>query len=192
MKDKKNLLIAALVFAIVVMAVGYAAFSTTLTINGKATVEAAWDVEITGITRSGQSDAAAVEDTTSPTFTTTTANFDVKLKAPGAWAEYTVTVANKGTINAVLDTSAVVASGTTLVTGTASDIAGTPNENIIKYSITTAPAASLPAPAVGSTADTTTLVIRVEWDPTVAYTAPTAPDAVDEEITLAVVYKQAS
>ena len=39
MKDKKNVLIAALIAAVVFMAVGYAAFATTLNINGKATID---------------------------------------------------------------------------------------------------------------------------------------------------------
>ncbi len=99
-KDKKNVLIAALIAAVVFMAVGYAAFATTLNINGKATIDSNWDVEITGITSTHTGTAS---DKTAPTFTKTTATFDSTLVAPVDSSEYTITVENKGNIDAKLD-----------------------------------------------------------------------------------------
>ena len=101
MKDKKNILIGALVFVIAMMAVGYAAFATTLNINGTATIAGEWDVEITGIKPAFTGTAS---DKTPATFTATTATFDASLMAPGDTATYTITVQNKGSIDAKLDT----------------------------------------------------------------------------------------
>ena len=42
-----NLLIIALLAIIVVMGVGYAAFTQQLTINGTATINSSWDVHMT-------------------------------------------------------------------------------------------------------------------------------------------------
>lgn len=100
MKDKKNILIGALLFTIVVMAVGYAAFATTLNINGTATIAGEWDVEITNIESAFTGTAS---DKTTPTYTATTATFDANLMAPGDTATYTVTVKNKGNIDAKLN-----------------------------------------------------------------------------------------
>ena len=46
MKDSKNLVIGMLCAVICIMAVAYAAFSTTLTINGTASIESNWCVRI--------------------------------------------------------------------------------------------------------------------------------------------------
>ncbi len=46
MKDSKNLVIGMLCAVICVMAVAYAAFSTTLNINGTATIDSNWCVQI--------------------------------------------------------------------------------------------------------------------------------------------------
>ena len=99
MRDKKNLIIAALLFALVAMSIGYAAFSDNLNINGSASVSGNWDVEITGITSSFTGTAI---DKTPPSFTATTATFNALLNIPGETATYTITVQNKGTIDAKL------------------------------------------------------------------------------------------
>jgi uncharacterized membrane protein len=154
MKDKKNLLIGALLFTIVVMAVGYAAFATTLTINGNATISGKWDVEITGI----ESAVTGTANAGSPSFTTTTATFDATLVKPGDSATYTVTVENKGNIDAKL-----------------SDITLTPQEvsdggsDAILYEIVSQPAKD----SVLAAGDTTTVEVKVSYDST-ATTVPTS------------------
>ena len=49
MKDGRNIIIAALLVAVLTMSIGYAAFATTLNINGNAEITGTWDVKITGI-----------------------------------------------------------------------------------------------------------------------------------------------
>lgn len=99
MKDGKNVIIAALLVAVLVMSVGYSAFATKLEVNGNAEITGEWDVEITNIV------ASAVEGDAkpgTPTFTNTTAQFDTDLLKPGDSVTYTITIANKGTIDATL------------------------------------------------------------------------------------------
>jgi len=99
MKNKKSVIIGALLVAIVVMAVGYATLSQTLTITGTANIDAEWDVHITGITEGTLVNAETEGELN---FDETTAEFTVTLKEPGASASYNVAIANTGSIDAVL------------------------------------------------------------------------------------------
>ena len=87
-----------------VASVAYAAFATTLTINGTGTASGTWDVKITGISL----DAASVGATnnTAPVVAgdSLSATFDAGLAYPGASATYNVTLENNGTIDAKLST----------------------------------------------------------------------------------------
>lgn len=81
--------------------VAYAAFASTLTINGTGTATGNWQVEIISITPTGQVGAT---DQVAPSFTATSATFNVGLAYPGATSSYQVVIKNKGTINAKLST----------------------------------------------------------------------------------------
>ena len=150
MKDKKNILIGALIFAIVIMSVGYAAFATTLNINGSATIAGSWDVEITGITPviSG----TASEDPAS-SFTPTTATFAAKLMKPGDSITYTVDIENKGTIDAKLNSITLTPQQAKADGGTGSDA--------ILYEIVSKPADS----SVLAAGAKTSVVVKVTYDP---------------------------
>ncbi|MBR3672996.1 MAG: hypothetical protein IKN65_01695 [Clostridia bacterium] len=98
-KNSKNVILLVLLVVVVGMAVGYAALSQALVINGTANITAEWKILFTDI-KEGKMDGA--ESKTSPSYTSTTATFDVNLLYPGASAQYIVTVANQGSINAKL------------------------------------------------------------------------------------------
>lgn len=98
-ENHKNLILVVLLLLIVGMAVGYAALSQALVINGTATITSQWNIEFTNITEGRLKGAQTASE---PSFTATTATFNVNLLYPGASAEYKVTVANKGNIDAVL------------------------------------------------------------------------------------------
>ena len=51
MQDKKKTLIGILSSLVCVMAVGYALLAQELTINGRASIDSTWKVEITNITQ---------------------------------------------------------------------------------------------------------------------------------------------
>lgn len=171
MKDKKNILIGALIFAIVIMSVGYAAFATTLNINGNATIAGKWDVQITGITPviSGTaSDATA-------SFTATTATFDAKLMKPGDSITYTVDIENKGTIDAKLNSIVLTPESQKKDGGTGSDA--------ILYDIVSKPADS----SVLAAGASTTVVVKVTYDPA----ATTIPTETTRSFTGTIEYVQA-
>ena len=154
MKNTKDIMIAALLIAVVALAVGYAAFATTLTVNGHAVVDANWQVEIISITPSYSGTAEeTVNSPVTPKYTATTATFDATLKAPGDKATYTVVVQNKGSIKAKLN--AITPSSADLATLNAAAPA------VVNYSITTAPALN----SVLNPTDTATFVFEVEFDP---------------------------
>lgn len=166
MKDKKNILIGALLFAVVAMSVGYAAFTANLKINGTATIAGDWAVEITGITSEFTGTAS---DKTAPSFTATTATFDAQLMAPGDTATYTVTVENKGTIDAKL-----------------SSITLTPQadgSDAIIYTVKSQPNANDEL----ASGETTTVVIEAKYDPSVT----TVPETKTKTFTGVLEYVQA-
>ena len=115
----KNALIVALVAVILVMAVGYAAFAQTLTINSSATVTDQtknWNVHYDTTKKTG----AGVVDATTGTGGTQapsgtigydgtgqTATIAATLNQPGDKVVFTLTIKNDGTINAKLDNPVV-------------------------------------------------------------------------------------
>lgn len=99
----KNILLVILLIAVIGMAVGYAALSQQLVINGTANITTEWDVHIKSITASSNNSNTGAKDKSTPSFTATSATFDVDLAYPGSSASYIVTVENSGSINAMID-----------------------------------------------------------------------------------------
>ena len=99
-RQKNNLIIGGLCCILLLMGIGYAAFSTQLKINGTSNISSNWRVLITDITSSDVVGDAS--NATEPTHTETTATFSTNLVSPGDSITYTITVANQGSIDAVL------------------------------------------------------------------------------------------
>ena len=101
-RRQRNYIILGLCSILLVMAAGYAAFRSQLTINGTSNISSEWKVLITDI----QSEVLAGEatDAETPSHTDTTATFKTNLVSPGDSRQYTVTVENRGSIDAVLKT----------------------------------------------------------------------------------------
>ena len=99
---QRNYIILGLCSILLVMAAGYAAFRTQLTINGTSNISSEWKVLITDIQSKTLSGDAA--DAEVPSHTETTATFKTNLVSPGDSMQYTVTVENRGNIDAVLKT----------------------------------------------------------------------------------------
>lgn len=100
MINNKNIIIGALVAVILIMAVGYSAFATQLTLNGTAEITGEWDVRITKIEIQDVSEGSNGGE---PQFTNTTATFQAELTKPGDKVTYLITVENAGTIDATLN-----------------------------------------------------------------------------------------
>jgi len=100
-KKKRNIIIGALCSVLLLMVVGYAAFSSILNIKGTTNISSNWDIRITNVTsKNVVGSASNAED---PDWDDLTATFKTNLEVPGDSIEYDVTVENKGTINAKLD-----------------------------------------------------------------------------------------
>lgn len=101
-KNNRKLLAIIILLVLLGIAIGYAALSQTLTIEGTANISSEWNVQFTSITLSDSSGATDAEG--SPSLSgTTKAIFNVTLDKPGSYAEYKVVVENKGSINAKLE-----------------------------------------------------------------------------------------
>ena len=99
---KRNHAIIVLIVLLIAIAVGYAAYSTTLTINGTATGTATWDVKFTAaslLDSSGNADTN--HGTVSFTDSTVTAT-GITLSYPGDGVKLRTVITNAGTLNAKL------------------------------------------------------------------------------------------
>ena len=101
-RRQRNYIILGLCSILLVMAAGYAAFRSQLTINGTSNISSEWKVLITDIQSSVLN--GTPENSEEPSHTDTTATFKTNLVSPGDSMQYTVTVENRGSIDAVLKT----------------------------------------------------------------------------------------
>ena len=100
MKSKKIIMIT-MCCLICIMAIGYAAFATNLTINGTANITSTWKVLFTKIEEVSKTSGVTI--TKVPTAEGTNATFNVDLKSPGDKIIYKITVANQGTLDAIIN-----------------------------------------------------------------------------------------
>ena len=88
---------------LVIMGVGYAAFSSQLKITGTSNIDSTWSVKITSITPTdiiGEAkDKPEITD-----YTDTTATFGTSLKLPNDSITYNIVIENQGSLDAKLDT----------------------------------------------------------------------------------------
>ena len=98
--------VAALIIAVVSLGIAFAAFSTTLTINGSATVTASnWDIHFERLSDTTPTTGTATI-TTAPTLSATTfSGLEANFKTPGDSVTYSWHVVNKGTFDATLATT---------------------------------------------------------------------------------------
>ena len=142
-REMKTLVIAALVISVVAIGVGFAAFSTTLQINGTASVNTGgktWSVLFTDVkkTEASSADLEATtpsigngttgENTTNTKIGTVTANFT----APGQKLQYKITVSNMGDYLAKLTASSIPTLDSLTITGTGAQ-AETDAANVKKH-----------------------------------------------------------
>ena len=101
-KHKTYLLIGLVVICgFLMLGLGYALLSQDLDIKGTGTIASDWNILITNIVTKEKSSTAS--NVTEPTHSGTSATMNAKFELPGDYISYDITVANKGTLNAVLD-----------------------------------------------------------------------------------------
>ena len=112
MRNKKIISIALCITA-VFMAVGYAIFATNLRINGSVGISGRWLVHFTSITTGEKTTGAS--NNTDPTASGTTATMDANLELPGDSITYTLTLANDGNVNAIIENVNAKAEGSNAI-----------------------------------------------------------------------------
>ena len=100
-KNNKSILIGGLLAVVVIMAIGYAAFASSLKISGTSNISTSWNISITDITTSNKVGSASVSGT--PEHSGLTASFNTNLVLPGDSITYNIKVENKGNLNAKLN-----------------------------------------------------------------------------------------
>lgn len=101
-RKKRTIIIGSLFAILVVMTVGYAAFSTKLKISGTSNIASKWDIKITNVAvKSIDGSAENVEG--SPSYNALTASVEANLFSPGDAVTYEITIENQGDIDAVLN-----------------------------------------------------------------------------------------
>ena len=101
-KRKQYLLIGLVVICVFLMlGLGYALLSQNLEIQGTGTITSDWNILITDIVTKEKSSTAT--NVTEPSHSGTSATINAKFEVPGDYISYDITVANQGTLNAVLD-----------------------------------------------------------------------------------------
>ena len=149
-KNSNKRLIAIAIVLLLAISIGYAALSTTLTINGTANIAAnSWLIYFTNVQVKTGSSTATQAPTTSGT-STTTLTWAVNLQTPGDYYEYNVDVKNDGTIDAMIGSL----SNTSLNTNQA---------KYLNYTVTYSDGAVIEQYDKLDSNETVTLKVRVEY-----------------------------
>ena len=106
MTNKKNIIMVILCILVCIMSVAYAMLATDLVIKGKTAIDSVWDIAITNINEKNKIGQASSK--TAPSYTSTTATFDVSLIQPGDSISYDVKIKNSGTLNAIVNSISVL------------------------------------------------------------------------------------
>ena len=99
-RQKQRIIIGTLCAVIIGLAVGYAVLSQTLTINGTGGIASDFNILFTDIQEGTMNGATTVNKQITDS---TTATFTIDLKKPGDSGEYLITVENRGTIDAMVE-----------------------------------------------------------------------------------------
>ena len=115
---KKNILIISLCFVLLIMGIGYSAFSSKLDINSSSSITSNWDVEITSIEKTNVSGNVVEKD---KSFTKDSASFSVEMEKPRDYVYYKIGVTNKGNIAAIATLGNLVCSNDAFECGAYAD-----------------------------------------------------------------------
>ena len=128
---------------------GYAAISTTLSIDGTAEFkDARWDIHFANLNVT----SGSVTATTAASITnTTTVSFAARLENPGDFYEFTVDVVNGGNMNAMIESVNVLPELTAA------------QQNYLSYTVTYSDGVELAPYQKLDAGDTETLIVRFEY-----------------------------
>ena len=99
-RQKQRIIIGTLCAVIIGLAVGYAVLSQQLTINGTGGITSDFNILFTDIQEGTMNGATTINKQITDS---TTATFTIDLKSPGSNGEYLITVENRGTLDAYVE-----------------------------------------------------------------------------------------
>lgn len=173
----QNVTIIVLAVAIIMMSVGYAVYGADLQITGTTTIEkASWDIKFTNIQELSTNTVDST-NVTAPSLTDTThLTFGVKM-ALNTTYEFTVDVANEGTIPAELSTFTLTGTkGNDTVLNASSGLSY--SSNYLTYVVEYADGTKLTAGDELGAGESVTLKVSVKYtQPTSAEQLPTANES---------------
>ena len=152
-KRKNNILIGVLLGVVVLMGIAYAAFSSNLNITGTSSMSENWCIGFDSTRTSDYTAQAGISGGTTPTGSIsfdgqvcasnfkTNASLNASFKQPGDKIEYTLTIGNKGTLAAAIESIEVdgdsVTSDTTITKGNIKYIIEMPQSTSLAVNATT-------------------------------------------------------
>ena len=152
-KRKNNILIGVLLGVVVLMGIAYAAFASNLNITGTSSMSENWCIGFDSTRTSDYQAQAGIQGGTTPTGSMsfsgdscggnlkTTASLNATFKQPGDKVEYTLTIGNKGTLAAAIESIEVdgdsVTSDTTITKGNIKYIIEMPESTSLAVNDTT-------------------------------------------------------
>jgi len=152
MHTKREIILLVSIFLIFLIGVGYAYLSSNLNINGSTSIKVStWDIHFENVQVKEGSVSA---DTPVIDTNKTTVTYDVSLKKPGDYFEFTVDAVNSGTVDAMIDT--------VLSTLNNSEITSLPN--YLDYSVTYSDGLEILEKQKLDAGDTETYKVRVEYN----------------------------
>ncbi len=139
------LVVALMIFG---LGIGYAAISTTLTIDGTSDIDSAsWDVHFNNV----QVTSGSVSATTPAISNNTSVSFSANLANPGDFYEFKIDVVNAGTLDAKLDGIEIL------------PVLTQAQQNYFKYTVTYLDGIDIGVNDALESGDTETLLIRFEY-----------------------------
>ncbi|MCI9585074.1 MAG: hypothetical protein HFH45_00315 [Bacilli bacterium] len=162
-RKKNNIIIGSLCVVVLLMAVGYAAFSSILNIKGTSSISSNWKVLITNVDE--KNIVGSATNAEEPSWEDLTATFKTNLVSPGDSIEYDITIENRGNLNATLDKI------------TLSDS----NNEAIKFT-----SSGLEEGSELNAGDSATLTVKVEYDNNVT----SQPESTEGTFTVTLDYSQ--
>ena len=128
-RNKRSYIIIALIVVLLLSAVGYAAFQSTLTISGTATANASWDIKFTDCKINGTQDLTKISTTTTTNDTVTVGS--LSLAYPGDAKTVEVEITNAGNLDATLTLSCTKTgdTGNKILIKKPTDLDGTSSHN---------------------------------------------------------------
>lgn len=184
-EKRRSVAIVAILLLLLLLGIGYAALTTTLNINGSATVKKqTWNIKFANPNVTTGSITAEGGGSIIPTVSGTTATYTITLEKPGDFYEFTIDVQNTGTINAKVG-------DTPIISGLSTEM-----DKVVNYTVTYEDGTEIKKDDKLDAGATKNFKVRVEYDTNITsetfnnitWTKDTNDDGVNDAAELTLTY----